>query len=234
VLVVAAVVLAILKPWTLLEEPVPTRRPIPSSPGAPLASPSRPEVTPTPAPVDVVRYRCSRTRAWILVTDELQGSREVRSWIRIDPVIGATGPDDPAIPWTRVGADAIRGLGACVPGETTPADGSPLPDAEGATLVIRGRLTPGAPGGWGIVPAVPYAGAMSVPGGAMVAPAGATDGAAWPVGEYVVEVRPARPGPSAWFGVRIASATVVSPDPGATAAAPAPFAPGSPPAGSTP
>jgi hypothetical protein len=225
------VLLAVLKPWSLLEGPAPTPRPpAPSpaaTPAASLAVRPSPAATPTPGPVDVVRFRCSRTRSWILVTDELQGRREVRSWIRIDPVIGATGPDDPTIPWTRVGADAIRGIGACVPGVTTPAGGSPLPDAEGATLVVRRRLpSAAASGAWEPVPAVPYAGAMSVPGGAMVAPPGVPEGGGWPVGDYVVEVRPARPGPSAWFGVRIAPARVVGPDatsstPSASGASPA-------------
>ena len=214
VLVVAAVVLAVLKPWTALDEPVPTRRPSPTASLAAVlpptsGSPAASSPTPVPSPRDPRAFRCLGGRHWTLVTDEAQGSRELRSWIRIDPLIGATGPDDPGIPWTRVGADAVRAIGVCLPNAPSLPGASPVPDAAGTTIVVRRPRDSAWPARWGWeeVPVVPWAGDMSVLGGAMVAPAGggvaSDEGAPWPVGGYVVEVRPGSVGPSAWFGLRI-------------------------------
>jgi len=234
-----------VKPWTALEEPVPTRRPspiaslvsdLPPASGSPTAAPP---ATPAPSPRDPRAFRCLGGRHWTLVTDEAQGPRELRSWIRIDPLIGATGPDDPGIPWTRVGADAVRAIGVCLPNAPSLPGASPVPDAAGTTIVVRRPRDSAWPARWGWeeVPVVPWAGDMSVLGGAMVAPAGggvaSDEGAPWPVGGYVVEVRPRSVGPSAWFGLRIAGPTAgdgapASPSP-VPSGAPSSGAPSAPP-----
>jgi len=214
-LVAAGLVLAVLKPWTVLEEPIPTHRPAPTQPAAVVASASPADAspvlaaTPTSFPRGTRVFRCLGGRHWTLVTDETQGAQELPSWTRVDPLLGATGPDDPAIPWERVGADAVRAIGVCLPGAPSVPGASPDPETVGATIVVRRPRDPAWPARWGWeeVGVVPWTGEMAVEGGAMVAPGPGADGGVWAVGDYVVEVRPAYVGPSAWFGVRIAGPT---------------------------
>ncbi len=215
-LVLLGVVLAVLKPWAALEEPVPTRRPAASSIVA-IASPRTeppPTASPTPVPLpsDPRGFRCLGGRHWTLVTDEAQGPRELRAWIRIDPLVGATGPDDPAIPWTRVGADAVRAIGVCLPGAPSTAGATPGPDAAGTTIVVRRQRDSASTvrGPWVETQVLAWAGTIGTQGGAMVAPGGDAAGGPWPLGDYIVEVRPGYVGPSAWFGLRVAGPTVGS------------------------
>ncbi len=175
---------------------LPTTVPSPS-PSATRAAPAPPSPYRAPG-----AFHCVGGAHWVLVTDEVQGARRVRSWIRIDPVIGATGPDDPAIPWIRVGADAVEGIGVCVPYAPRYPAATVPPDAAGSTLVVRRAVTTGGVRRWQTVPLVPWAGEMSADGGFVVAPSGPSGGA-WVEGDYIVEVRPAGVGPSAWIGVRV-------------------------------
>ena len=179
----------------------------------PTATPPAPTAAPARFPRDARVFRCLGGRHWTLVTDEAHGLRELRAWMRIDPLIGATGPGDPAMPWERVGADAVRAIGVCLPNAPSVPGASPGPEAAGTTIVVRRPRDPAWPSRWGWeeVPVVPWAGEMAVEGGAMVAPAGeaAAGGPAWPVGDYVMEVRPGHVGPSAWVGLRIVGPAAV-------------------------
>jgi hypothetical protein len=227
-LVVGAVALAILKPWAPPETPAPTRPPVTSEP-APTALPSPAAVQatapgPSPSPTlwpwdDPHLFHCVGVRSWLLVTDEVQRQGPIRAWISIDPVIGATGPDDPSIPWYRIAAASVPGIGVCLPNAPAVPGASPLDDAAGTTIVVRRPRDASGPirGPWEEVHVAPHAGDVAFAGGAMVAPDRTTGDGTWAPGDYLVEVKPGYVGPSAWFGLHVGTIAGPAPSPSPTA-----------------
>ena len=218
-LVAGALILAILKPWAPPETSAPTSAPA-TSPPAPSAPPSPAAVpTATPRPTrpsavdpwdDPTLFHCVGVRSWLLVTDEMQFEGPVRTWIRVDPAVGATGPDDPAIPWYRVGAVSVPGIGVCLPNAPSVPGATPFGDAVGTTVVVRRPrdMSGPVPRPWEEVHVAPYAGDVAFAGGAMFAPDRTTGDGTWAPGDYLIEVKPGYVGPSAWFGVHVGELTV--------------------------
>jgi hypothetical protein len=227
----------VAKPWAAPREPLATLTPSPTSgpASAPAAPPSAaafttPAVstsasalpTPTLYPWDDPNlFHCVGVRGWLLVTDEVQRQGPIRAWIRIDPLVGATGPDDPSIPWYRIAALSVPGIGVCLPNAPAVPGTTPFPQAEGTTIVVRRPREASGPirVPWEVVSVGPHAGDVAFAGGAMVAPNGTTGDGAWAPGDYLVEVRPGYVGPSAWFGLHVGSMAVPSASPEGTPAA---------------
>jgi hypothetical protein len=153
----------------------------------------------------------------------------VRIWSAAVPV-DATGPDDPAITFVPVVADAILGLGYCAPveGPDRPAPSSLVAmwrlEPDGARSLTPGRLRPRSYDVLGALYGAPPVG-RAPPVGGTPSVGGGPDGArtaslplvpSWPSGRYVFDVG------GRWFGAVLA---VTAPIDGGRAASAAPASP---------
>ncbi len=114
--VMAALGLAILKPWAAPEGPGPA----PAGPAAASAGvPAIAQATPAPTDDPVLeqarqRRQCQSPVDWRIVTMELAADRRMRTLFPVRPAV-ADGPADPGIEGHRVWASELLGLGVCVP-----------------------------------------------------------------------------------------------------------------------
>lgn len=116
--VVALVVgLAVLKPWG----PDPGRQPAVAPAPPALATEPPPPAPPAPRPTadlspeGVAGPVCLGPSGWRIASLETWRDRDVRVWRAIEPLAGATGPLDPAIPTVPVVGFEIEALGWCAP-----------------------------------------------------------------------------------------------------------------------
>ena len=177
-LVLAAVGVAVVKPWAWLAEPGLS----PAVAISPSAAPA-----PTASPADWTRISdrvvCLADGAWMAVVDEVEGPTTSRSWTLLD-LVPASQPTDPDIARVHVYADAVTRIGFCAPapggspdasaaaagGGATGADGAPPSPAP--FLVQAWRLLPGvdATGSAEPVALVPVAGGTGADRGALYGP----------------------------------------------------------------
>jgi hypothetical protein len=113
-LAVAAIVLAVAKPWGGVP-PAGSRTAAAVAPrpqvSTPTATPPRPGVTTGRAGQEIP---CWSSEDWRAVTVERRERQTVISWMAVEPV-SALGPDDARIPLLRIVADHVTALGFCEP-----------------------------------------------------------------------------------------------------------------------
>ena len=152
---------------------------------------------------------CLEPSGWRMFATERFSNWLVRSWVLVEPLVGASGPDDPRIPFIDETSMAVLNLGYCAPisGPDRPST------AARTTIMAKWSAAPGAPTTSGDPPppthwdviqprqvlptlgASPYGGSWSPPG---------PDDASWPSGAFVFEIGEAGPDTTAshrWFGV---------------------------------
>jgi len=109
-IVTALVLVAVLKPWSVLTPSTPSR------PDLPLATV---EVTPVPtidrSAAGLAASVCLGTGGWRIASLERWRDGDVRVWRAIEPVETAAGPLDVEIPSVPVTADTVTALGWCAP-----------------------------------------------------------------------------------------------------------------------
>ena len=191
VVVLAAALLAVIKPWgdgtggsataprSTRDAAAPT---VPGSTGP----------TPIPTPVDPASAFCLLPSDWRLTSLEVFDRQTIRVWQTIDPV-QATGPTDPALPEGLVVSSSVLAVGWCAPtaqdtrphGPVTtrvwhvPAGGAPV------QLDLRPRLV------------------ASELGEDYAAPDVGSGTADWTPGRYVFAISEPAPGRSWWFAVTV-------------------------------
>lgn len=199
--VLVAIVLAIglfyLKPWDQ-QAPVTALAPTPES--APTATPTRQPLpaSPTPRPTaDAAtlaerRRFCQPADTWRLVSIEETSRWRTRTMWGATPQ-RASGPDDARIVARRDNTERLMAVGVCAPMDSTvalsdqlarvvlwhvPLDGPPRaisrPSVLDEPLLAFGEAYYGPPPG---------------------------EGAEWPPGRYVIEIRPQRSGTSRWLAL---------------------------------
>jgi hypothetical protein len=188
VVIAAAVVIgvSILRPWgdAPPAPPRPTNVP-PTFAAAPVAELATPLPAPSLAPDQIA---CS-SAAWQLVSLDHLGSWTVRSWIPARAV-QADGPLDPGIRLVTMDSPKVVAIGACSPATTSDGGGN-LPG--GPVQLVRawhidaGRARPVSLAIHreerlqGVATLYTLGGTVRGTGG---------DAAAWPAGEFVVEIAP--------------------------------------------
>lgn len=204
----AAVLLLLLvwKPWDLASERSGTGRgpltpsALVSVPPSPTTSPLVAQSSPTTSP-GLYSVPCLSASAWQLVSLERRADRESRTWVAVRPAM-AEGPTDPAITFTRIVTDRVRGLGYCAAGEI---DGRPL---------VSERLTTSA---WLLTPTgesipVRELRTLARPAAstaALFVPSAGPDEAIWQPGRYVLRIEDRASGIRVWLGVDIVAARQV-------------------------
>ena len=231
VLVVSLVIVAIARPWDLAAGPAPgssASSPVALATMPPPATPATPAHTPAPTPApsyppwfDGSVPPCMGQSVWLLVAEEKQPGGAFRIWSRPHVVIGAAGPDDPGIRWSRVTAASVPVIGVCLPNAPSLPDSSSVPGHDGTSIVVWGS-SDGEPGaewsgasGWRVLATEVVARDVATTGGLFAAPAPGTGDAdgSWKRGRYVVEVRSGTFAPSTWIGVEIERPASRSPVP---------------------
>ncbi len=212
VLIAAAFVLGLLRPWDLLAPPArPAGDVAPGSGGITVAGSVRADPTP---PIEPSRQlTCAYPSQWRSSTIQDWAGRTARVWTAIE-VVEATGPDDPTIPFDPVIAASVTAIGWCAP-----VDGPDRPPlALTATLyriqdgraipIPYDRLEPGEPDALGELWLPQALGVGNRP--------------TWAMGRYVIELRSASGAYRRFLGLELMD-HVVRPGP-----SPAPTAPGGP------
>ena len=192
VVVLAAGLLAVVKPWgdgggtgggiaprSAQEAAAPT-----------LAASVGP--TPLPTPVDPASTFCLAPSGWRLTSLEVFDRQTIRVWQTIDPV-EASGPTDPALPVGLVVSTSVLAVGWCAPTAPDVRPTAPVttriwhvpPSGAPVELDLRPRL---GPSGLGEDYPAPDVGE------------GTAD---WTPGRYVFAVSEAAPGRSWWFAVTV-------------------------------
>jgi hypothetical protein len=197
--VVAAVVLAILKPWSLAGPDSGPRSTLAAL--APTVSPSSSSSASTgPGP-----ETCLSHQAWRLVTAEHTSGRDIKSWIAVEPA-RADDPTDRSIPTVAVVADRLLGIGLCAPPFALLA----VSGGESAVLwTVNGSA---------FIPVRLHAlrtfdGFGAGEGQLYAPPRNVAVADAWPYGRYLIELRGLGDA-SLWFAFR------VSPPPGRATSSP--------------
>jgi hypothetical protein len=172
---VAAIVIALLKPWASAE-PVATLLPVSS------VAPDVAVVTAAPAPTapsaeSAASGLCFGVAEWRVVAAEIWSDRPVRAWIAADGRV-AHDPLDPNVAFTPVVATAVPSLGFCAP-----VVGDDRPPADAVVALWRLDDT----GATTLRPRVREP-AVATPFGRLWWPPAdvATGPATWPPGRYVV------------------------------------------------
>lgn len=206
-LAVAALALAVAKPWSWL----------PASPGAaPPEAGASASGGPPPAAAATTPWTslggepsCLSGRLWMAVVDEVDEGRPARSWTRLAPA-AAGGPDDHAVVRTHAYAASVPRVGFCAPVAAALASGAD----PGERFAVRlWRIGAGAASEEpGEMPLVVVAGGTLADGGALYAAVAGPDRAggqpgSWPPGTYVFRVQLPGAGPggdaAAWFAIEL-------------------------------
>lgn len=173
VLIAAAFLLGLLRPWDLVAPRSDQRTPVPGSTSSSAAGRTAP-----PAPTRALT--CAYPSQWRSSTIEDWTGRQARVWKAVD-VVDGTGPDDPTIPFAPIVAATVTAIGWCAP-----VDGPDRPplalDASlfriengAATPVPHDRLEPAE---------ADALGELWVP-----RPLGVGNRPPWTFGRYVIELR---------------------------------------------
>jgi hypothetical protein len=195
------VIAAIAKPWPGGNPAEPaTSSPVAVSETASTsdiaaATPPRATSKATPGEDDVLSGLCQSHAGWLIVVDDMELGRVVRTWLVINAVSEGPGeaPVQSAIPVATLVSGDVRQLGFCQPDVSA---GSSMPS-------WTGRLWWQAPGGSATARKLVGRLAAAAGSGGAVAepPAGAS--AAWPSGLYLLEIDLTGSTTSAWLGVLI-------------------------------
>ena len=109
-------VVAILKPWGSVGDPEASV----ATPGPTAVATASTAVPPTPAPSqppaptsNPAAIACLEPAGWRIVTLQRTAQAESRSWIVIQPAIGAGGPGDPVIAPFRLAEEDVVAIGFC-------------------------------------------------------------------------------------------------------------------------
>jgi hypothetical protein len=179
VLVAAAFLLGLLRPWDLV---VPSGASTASdAPGpAGLLPTGSTGAEPTPPASPTSQITCAQPSQWRSSTIQDWAGRTARVWTAVD-VVDASGPDDPAIRFQPVVAASVTAVGWCAP-----VDG---PDRPPETIVATLYRVQD-----GVARAVPYdrlepAGPESLGELWLPQPRGVGNRPTWPLGRYVIELR---------------------------------------------
>lgn len=109
--VAVLVALAVLKPWG-----VGSPEPIGGPAGLPAtANPATPVPTEDRTADGLASAVCLGAGAWQIASLETWRTQDVRVWRAIEPIAGASGADDPAIPAVPIVALQVAALGWCAP-----------------------------------------------------------------------------------------------------------------------
>ena len=195
ILIVVFVALALVKPWAWGGSGG-APRPTPRIPAAPVSLPSA-------DPLATLRAHCQEPIGWRIYSRERWAKMTVRSWKSFVPAYSASGPLDPEIPVTPVGA-RIDALGYCSPwsdAERPPAgaqvSGWKVDGDLGygdRTFAVTIALQPVDPGWPSLL------GALYGPPVNRFDPT-VSDTVGWPGGRYVFAIQ--APGYERWWGVDI-------------------------------
>jgi hypothetical protein len=205
-LVLAAIGVAIVKPWASGMTPVTSEPPVAVSQpsAAPATAASSVVVRRTPAPtagepaLDPLAVPCLTYSEWRAMGIERTVGQETRRWLVVFPV-AARGPTDPAIPRVQIVSDQLQGLGFCAP------DSADIVGPPSIYLISGGvaSLVSAASSLRLLVPQGKHAANIYNP------PAGS---AAWPAGRYVLRISLASPvgarilQSSVWFAIQVVDA----------------------------
>jgi hypothetical protein len=202
--VVAALALAVAKPWGAIDHAQPTAE-------ARVVAEERSATAPArepPADTDraVVSEMCLEPNGWRLFAAERWPDRVARRWVHVVPVAGASGPADPRIPFIDEPSLAVLSVGYCAP-----VSGPERPPPAVSTTIYRLRYGSAAddPLAWDVIrpPRVLPTIDESSLGGAWASPgstAASTTG--WADTTIVLRIAAARPGAedyTRWFGAVI-------------------------------
>jgi len=191
VLVVGAL---LLKPWA--NGPIQPIQTLPTD--VAVAATATPSPGPTPAPtidpmvLAVLRRQCQSPADWRIVTAETTATRQTRTMYAAYPGL-SNGPTDATLPLSHLYAGGLRAVGVCVPRSADSVVAAELARVvlwqvldDGTVREIRDALVIDRP--------------LFLAGEAYWAPPDG-QGATWPVGRYVFEIRPDDGGQSRWMGV---------------------------------
>lgn len=181
---------AVIKPW-----PVPG--PTASPPATGVRSPAAAAVPSAPTASDdgQAGVLCQGTDGWLIVADDVEFGRVVRTWMISDVEYSPGPPSDSEIPVVVLVSESVERIGLCLPaGLNTAHPGG----WQGA--LWRETLTPGVAAGWQLAAIwMPAAGA----GGALASAGAAKPPAYWPPGLYALEADVAGSSSAAWLGLLI-------------------------------
>jgi hypothetical protein len=210
--IVVALVVAILKPWGTVGEPVLPIEVIRSAPSGASSVSSRPTPRPTPDVArELVAALCLEPNGWRLYATERWSDRLVRSWKSIEPLAAADGPADPGIPQFPEASRAVLTLGYCAP-----VTGAERPPGPTTTTIYRLTNEDGSQGGdprWEIIDPArvqpadepsQLGGAWAPPDSGETAAASSRSASGWPGGTYVFRIATEDTGAvsyTRWFGV---------------------------------
>jgi hypothetical protein len=211
-LVVVAVAITVIKPWGGdTGRPSAADRPaaVTGSAGSAATAeiPAGPSPTPDPGRA-LAAEMCLEPSGWRMFATERWSDRLIRSWVLVEPLVGASGPDDPRIPFIDESSMAVLNLGYCAP-----ISGPDRPSSAATATILAKWSAASAPTASGEAPppthwdviqpervlptrgASPYGGSWAPPG---------PGAASWPSGTFVFEI--GEPGKATtarhrWFGV---------------------------------
>jgi hypothetical protein len=209
--VVVAVAITVIKPWggsTGEPSRIEQRVVVAGSSGiAAAASNVLPSPTADPGRT-LAAEMCLEPSGWRMFATERWSDRLIRSWVLVEPLVGASGPDDPRIPFLDESSMAVLNLGYCAP-----ISGPDAPSTAATTRIMAKWAAAPAPSSsgeaappthWDVIQPVrvlptrgasPYGGSWAPPG---------PGAASWPSGTFVFEI--GEPGAATtashrWFGV---------------------------------
>ncbi len=198
----AAVLLlvATVKPWagdSTRESEVPAP-PVPVIAAPPAAPPGRTQ-SPTLTPSDWDKTVCLSRDGWLVVADDVQPGRSVRTWLVASVVYAMVPPIRTSIPVTSLVSHSVDKLGFCVPAGVLDHGRN----AWNGTLWRQGG-DPADPTGWRqvarLTPSPGSFGAMADPLDRSVV--------VWPPGIYVMEARISGSLQDAWLGLVIKNSSL--------------------------
>jgi len=204
-----------LKPWTAIPPGpppvVPTFPPIADAVASPTPDASddsastgptvEPTATPNPLIVAAERRQCQSPDDWRLVTAESTITRETRTMYAATPV-DASGPADPTLPTSYLYADSLRAVGVCVPRSPVVSPTATLHEVvlwqverDGVVREIQQPILMDP--------------ALYDIGEAYFSPP-VDEGATWPPGRYVFEIKRAGSTGSRWMALQFVTTRATS------------------------
>ena len=207
-IVLAAVAIAVVKPWATEPPAAPSTGAV--AEGRSVGATSDPAGLPSPtlrpdSAGPLVALFCLDPQSWRVATIERWRDQSIRVWRAIDPVGSASGPDDPRIPVFPVVSEGVTELGWCAP-----VVGADRP--EGLAAIEAWHRTPDGP------VAIPTTSTRATGAGTsfggLYLPPGEEDAGLWADGVYVFRHHEPT-GRERWFAVEVelrASTGTAAPD----------------------
>jgi len=183
-------VAAITKPWSGfgLMQGAPSGSPATSG-TVPAATAPALSVSPSP-----IAGLCTSPGGWLVVADDVEFGRTVRTWLVADAVFSAVPPDQSILPLTTLFSSGVESLGFCLPAALSEAAGAGW---SGTLWRIGGAAASSAQ--WQQVGLVtPTPGSLGAEANSIGRLA-----SSWPSGTYVLEARFEGVASQAWLGLVI-------------------------------